>query len=100
MARIIKDDFLQQSAFDPIDTYALPEKQMGMLKVIIHFYERAEEVTKKHIPLYKLKELSVINEIHRMKSRYTGEDVSVFENIKNEIDKQIHQLLKESGFGS
>lgn len=100
MARIIKDDFLQQSAFDPIDTYALPEKQMGMLKVIIHFYERAEEVMKRHIPLYKLKELSVINEIHRMKSKYTGEDVSVFENIKNEIDKEIHQLLKESGFGS
>ena len=34
-ARLIKENFLQQSAFDSIDTYSPAEKQVLMLQIIL-----------------------------------------------------------------
>ncbi len=39
IAKIIREDFLQQSAYDPADAYTKPEKQYMMVKSIVDFYE-------------------------------------------------------------
>ncbi len=38
-AKLIREKFLQQSAFDPLDTYTKPEKQAQMLGAIVKYYE-------------------------------------------------------------
>ena len=42
-ARIIKLGFLQQGAYDDIDTYSTPEKQLMMLRLILKFFNRVVE---------------------------------------------------------
>ncbi|MGA1845404.1 MAG: V-type ATP synthase subunit A [bacterium] len=94
-ARLIKDAFLQQNAFDPVDTYALPKKQFLMLTVIMHFYYRACEILKTRIPIYKLIELPVLNEIHRMKENIPNQDEGPFDRLIDQIDKQTAEIEKD-----
>jgi len=44
IARMLREDFLYQSAFDPIDTYCSAKKQYLMLKTIINLFHRGKEV--------------------------------------------------------
>merc|ERR1712228_441265 len=44
IARIIKEDFLQQSAYTPYDYTCPLEKTVGMLKSIISYYENAKSL--------------------------------------------------------
>lgn len=92
-ARLIKSDFLQQNAFDPIDTYASAAKQYWMLRVIMHFIRRLKDVTERHIPIFRAMELPVIIEIHQMKYNFTGADPEPFKKIIFRIDEQIDGLL-------
>ncbi len=94
-ARLLKDSFLQQNAFDDIDTYAVPKKQFLMLKIIMHFYSKAKEIIKGHLPIYKLLELPVLNDIRRMKENISNDETGPFENLFDQIDKQINQLERE-----
>ena len=69
-ARIIKEDFLQQSAYDPVDTYSSAPKQVLMLQLILKFIERMREAVTHRIPVYRMMELPVLEELHRMKYLY------------------------------
>jgi V/A-type H+-transporting ATPase subunit A len=42
-ARMLREDYLQQSAFSDVDAHCQLEKQYFMLKAIITFYEKAKE---------------------------------------------------------
>ncbi len=93
-ARLIKDAFLQQSAFDPIDTYSSPEKQYLLLDVIIHFTDRLKDVVQARVPVFRALELPAVADINRLKFTYTGEDPEPFARLKHEIDLQIDGLLE------
>jgi len=43
IARMLREDFLYQSAFDPVDTYCSAKKQYLMLKAIMTLYHKAKE---------------------------------------------------------
>ncbi|MEN3014118.1 MAG: V-type ATP synthase subunit A [Endomicrobiia bacterium] len=43
IARMLREDFLYQSAFDPVDTYCSAKKQYLMLKVIIKLYHNLKQ---------------------------------------------------------
>ncbi|PXF59424.1 MAG: V-type ATP synthase subunit A [Deltaproteobacteria bacterium] len=92
-ARLLKNDFLQQSAFDPVDTYAGPEKQFLLLDVILHFIERLADVVKARIPLFRATELPVVAEIHKLKFTRRGDDPGPFKSVREQIDKEINALL-------
>ncbi len=94
-ARLLKDSFLQQNAFDDIDTYAVPKKQFLMLKVIMHFYSKAGEIIKGHLPIYKLLELPVLNDIRRMKENISNDETVPFDHLLEHVEKQIQELEKE-----
>lgn len=95
-ARLIKNDFLQQSAFDPVDTYAAPQKQFLLLQLILHFYGRLEEVVAARIPLFRALEISSVLQIHRLKSSQTGEDTAPFLQLREQIDREIDELLRRA----
>ena len=94
-AKLLKDAFLQQNAFDDVDTYAVPKKQFLMLAVIMHFYHRSCEIIKSHLPIYRLLELPVLNEIHRMKENIPNHEEEAFSLITEQIDQQMQKLEKE-----
>lgn len=66
-AKSIREDFLQQSAFDEIDTYTSLKKQYLMLKAILTFYYRASELLKTGKKFSELSNLPIHEKISRMK---------------------------------
>ncbi len=66
-ARMLKEDFLMQSAVHPVDSYCPLEKSFYMMKVIMAFHQNMSKATEKGIPLQRVLELPVKDEIARMK---------------------------------
>ena len=89
---IFKNTFLQQSAFDEVDAYSSARKQFLMLKIILHFYHKGEELVKKGIGVDELKETSIYKEIIRMKLTYTEKDLERLAKLPQEIDRVLAQL--------
>ncbi|WP_457614165.1 ATP synthase subunit A [Methanopyrus sp.] len=96
VARMIREDFLQQNAFHEVDTYCPPEKQYEMLKTILYFKERAEEAVDKGVPVDEILKLDVIDDIARMKVIPNEEAVEEIKKIRKKIDEQFDELMEKT----
>jgi len=86
-AKSIREDFLHQSAFHEVDTYASFKKQYKMMELVMLFHQHAEESLKSGMSIMDLAELEVREEIARAK--YISEtELDKFEDIKKNIIAQ------------
>ena len=93
IARIIRVGFLQQNAFHSDDTYVPLEKQMNMMKVILHLYDRSKEVVAKEIPISKLLSLGLFEKLNKMKYDIPNSKPEMFADYVKEIDEKINNIL-------
>ncbi len=91
IARMIKEDFLQQNAFHEIDSFCSLEKQYLMLKTILRFYEKASDLYKKGAIVSDIFNHGAVVKIARMK--YI--DRSEIETSLNELMKEIDGLTPQ-----
>ncbi len=89
-ARSIREDFLHQLAFHEVDTYTSLEKQLDMMKLILSYYDICSEALEKGADIERLAALDVREKIGRFK--YIKED-----DIKVEFENIMQQLSKEVG---
>ena len=82
-ARSLREDFLHQNAFDPVDTYSTLKKQVYMLKIILEFHHRAQKFIENGGSLEEVLSSPLKEEIARM--RY----------IKNEDEESMKILLEK-----
>lgn len=92
VADMIKNGFLQQSAFDEIDVYSIPEKQIQILVLMIDFYERGLFIIKNGAPLSKVSSLSVKDEIVRLKTSVPNDKLELIDETRNHFDQQFSEL--------
>ena len=92
VAEMIKNGFLQQNAFDDIDQYSVPQKQILILLLVMDFYEKALAVIKQGCPLTKIMELDVRNEIIRAKSVVPNDNMEDLTAIQNHLEQQMGEL--------
>ncbi|MEM4431850.1 MAG: V-type ATP synthase subunit A [Desulfurococcaceae archaeon] len=94
IARMIKEDFLQQSAYVPTDAYSPPEKDHLIMKTIITFYNKAREAVSRGIPVAKIRELKCRTLIARMKYHTLNElKENVFRDVMNTIEAEFAELM-------
>ncbi|MCX7966494.1 MAG: V-type ATP synthase subunit A [Syntrophorhabdaceae bacterium] len=90
-AKMIREDFLHQNAFDDIDTYTSPEKQFRLLKLILIYYERIKKAFKDGATLVALTKLDVLEDI--AKAKFIPEDhLKQFDTIEKKIESSIVPL--------
>jgi len=94
-ARMIKEDFLIQSALHPVDSYCSPEKTALLMSLIMRFYERMKESTEKGIPLQRALELPAKNDIARAKIHPSETFNEFAKGLTAKIDEQFQTLTKE-----
>ena len=68
VARMLREDFLQQFAFDDIDAYCPPKKGYMMLKVIMAFYDAASAALNRGASLRQILDLPIKDDIATMKT--------------------------------
>ncbi|AMK14905.1 ATP synthase subunit A [Methanobrevibacter olleyae] len=83
--RMLREDFLQQNAFDDVDTYCSPTKQAGMLATILRFHEAAGAAVVRGADVKEIAALTVKEDIARMK--YIPEEE--FEARIKEIQEKV-----------
>ncbi len=66
-ARILKEDYLQQNAFHPVDSYCSPEKQSWMLRNIFDLYDKMRELFEAGVDFKDIIADEVFDKIPRMK---------------------------------
>ena len=94
VADMIKNGFLQQSAFDAVDVYSVPEKQILILLLIMQFYEKGLMLIKSGVPLLKITSLSVKDEIVRIKSSVPNDKLEQIHEIEKRLEDQISEVAR------
>ena len=91
-ARSVREDFLQQNAFEDGDSYTSLDKQYRLIKLILSFYKKSGDVLKRGADIEKIAELPVRERIGRAKSVAPEKYVSEFEDIDREISAELAAL--------
>jgi len=89
---IFKNAFLQQSAFDKVDMFSVPKKQVKMLKVILAFYKKSLEAIKNGVTLAEIKKTKAHSDIMKMKFAYANEDADKLDGLLKEVENLTQQL--------
>ncbi len=96
VARSIREDYLHQNSFDPVDTYSSLKKQLRMMGYIMAFYDKGMAALEAGADLSQILKLPVRERIGRAK--YIPEDQqSEFDAIDQEIINQMATLASEGG---
>ncbi|MBN2568355.1 MAG: V-type ATP synthase subunit A [Deltaproteobacteria bacterium] len=98
IAEMIKNAFLQQNSFDPIDKYCGPEKQLKLLKTILDLYKRGAELVQAGISVKEIAALDVVSEIVRLKSEVPNNETERIEEYGKRLALGLDSL-KESIIG-
>ena len=72
IGRILRQDFLQQNGFDPVDAACSLEKAYGLLQMMLKLYDRAREALSSGATIDELLGDAVIEKVNR--ARYVAED--------------------------
>jgi V/A-type H+/Na+-transporting ATPase subunit A len=94
-AWVLRNAFLQQHAFDPIDRYSTPDKQLRMLRAVFHYLDRGLAVVARRLPVYRVKDLPVHSALLRMRFELPNDAAAQFDALIDSIDTQMDDLLQE-----
>jgi V/A-type H+-transporting ATPase subunit A len=94
VARVIREDFLMQHAYHPIDTYCPAEKTYLMLKTILHFNRKVKEAISSGVTLSEILRLPIKEDLARMKLIPYDKVKESLGEIMKKIDEQIGSLIK------
>ena len=91
-ARSVREDFLQQNAFEDGDSYTSLDKQYRLIKLILSFYKKSGEALTRGADIEKIAELPVRERIGRAKSADPEKYVAEYEDIDREITAELAAL--------
>ena len=90
-AKIIREDYLHQNAFDDVDTYSSMKKQFYMLKLIYEFDSKAREALENYVDINAIISCPFKERIGRAK--YIPEDnLSEFDEILKQMNAELKGL--------
>jgi V/A-type H+-transporting ATPase subunit A len=87
-ARMVKEDYLMQSAVHPVDTYCPQPKSYCMLRMIMDFWQRMKQAVDAGVPLRRILALPVVGKIARMKVQPHDNAQEMLGNFKG-IEEEI-----------
>lgn len=93
-ARSLREDFLQQNAFDDVDTYCSEQKQAAMLAMILRFHRRANEALDKGVYLEEIERMNIRRKIVRMRL-VPEEKVETIRAIETEMEEEFRAMEQE-----
>ncbi len=89
VARMLREDYLQQSAYDDVDTYSSIQKQYRMLRAILAFGDGEQEAIGKGATVAQLQKLPVRTKLSRMKWIPEADLKNQFDQLELEMGQAI-----------
>ncbi len=95
VSKRIREDFLQQSAYHEVDTYASLNKQHLMLKALMRLHDRLMGAIDVGVQLKKSSELKILDEVSRMKEIPEKESEAKIKSLMKRLDDEFDRLISE-----
>ena len=93
IARMLREDFLQQNAFVDIDSYSEYRRQYLLLGLILHYDAECRDALEKNAPMHKLFAIPARVDIGRAKSVPSDEYEQVYAKIAADMTAQIKEII-------
>lgn len=94
-ARSVREDFLQQNAFEAGDSYTSLGKQDALLALILSFYHRAQKAVAAGADIQAVADLPVREKIGRAKSLPDEDYAAAYASIDAEADAALAALCRK-----
>ncbi len=95
VGKMIREYFLRQSAFDPIDTYTSMKKQASMLSVILRFGDLTSDAISRGVSIDSVSKMSIINDLSRIKEWNESSVEKEKEEIIRKMEEEFGKLVRE-----
>ncbi|MDE1842646.1 MAG: V-type ATP synthase subunit A [Thaumarchaeota archaeon] len=95
-ARSIREDYLQQSAYDDVDTYTSIRKQFLMLSTILEFGKMEADAIKKGITSVKIGQLESRKMISKIKWTKEDQVEQLVKDTKSKMQQEFTALMTEA----
>ena len=93
VARMMREDFLYQNAYDLRDTYTSLKKQFLMLAVILRFYDKANALLQSNIEFSRIISISSLSDIAQMRF-IPEESLCEFDKLEAKMMHELEALSK------
>ena len=97
VARMVREDFLQQNAFTDIDGFSSYDRQEKLLSMILRYEVLCRDAIAKGAPVMKLFDIPAREKIGRAKSVPVEEYEQVYAQIQTEMEQQIAEVTAQGG---
>ena len=97
VARILREDYLAQDAFDDVDCYASSHKQERILKMIFKFYDRMSKAVQAGVNVEEYIKLPYVSRIGKAKFIEEEKVDSEFNDIEKTIDTETETIIEKGG---
>ncbi|ARM76317.1 ATP synthase subunit A [Acidianus manzaensis] len=98
VARLIKEAFLKQNAFDDIDAFSSPQKQFRIMKLIALYNQLASDLVQKGVPIKKISDsIKVTSDIIRSKATIKNDELQKYDELEKVLKNQFEELAKQVG---
>ncbi len=97
VARLLREDYLAQDAFDDVDCYASSHKQERMLKLIFKFYDKMSKAIDKGVEVEEYIKLPYVSRIGKAKfiaEQYVDEE---FDDIEKAAISETDEIMEKGG---
>lgn len=96
IARVIRLGFLQQNAFHKEDTYVPMEKQLRMMEIILHLYDRCKALIDRNMPMALLRESDIFEKIISIKYDVANDKLEQLNLYDDRIEEFYQHLMTEN----
>lgn len=93
-ARMIRENYLQQSAFHEVDTYCPGKKQYEMLRLMLKFSDKIQEAVEKNVHIDDIISIKSRETLARTGTVPNEEFEKRFKSLEQEMEKEIGSLIK------
>ena len=97
VARMVREDFLQQNAFTDIDGFSSYDRQKKLLSIILSYDKLCRAAIAQGAPVTKLFDIPAREKIGRAKSVPVEEYPHVYGQIQTEMEQQIEAIAAQGG---
>ena len=94
-ARLLREGFLRQSAYDPADASCPPAKTAAMLRTYLLFHARAQAAIGSGVPLRAILDTGVGARLLRLAATPAGEIAGAVEALRGELETALARLEAE-----
>ncbi|MEZ4867062.1 MAG: V-type ATP synthase subunit A [Caldilineaceae bacterium] len=94
-AHLLEEGFLQQNALHAIDAYAVPDKQLRLLRLFVEIFTLGRDLVAVGVPLLRLRELLDTPQLLRLKESVPNDKVVEIDQVREEVKTHLRALADE-----